>query len=58
MKKIVYNDGPPTLAILGVGVFTKGVPKEVEDNIADKLIVKGKFILVSEPKKNLKNEEV
>ena len=43
MKTIVYTGslGPDTIKFGAAGEFTKGQPKEVEDEFADALVAKG-----------------
>lgn len=37
--KIIYNNGPhPSVEVAGVGVFKRGEPTEVPDDIAMKLL--------------------
>jgi len=54
MKKVFYTEGPPKLAIVNVGLFEKGIPKEVPDEYADALVKKGTFQYFEEvqPKKS------
>lgn len=42
MKKVYFEKGPDRL-VMGTIEFIKGVPKEVEDSIADALVKKGHF---------------
>lgn len=55
IKKIFYKEGPPALDIVNVGRFVIGVPKEVDAEIADLLLKKGKFLLYNE-EENLEEE--
>lgn len=42
-KKIFFTDGPDKRAIEGLGVFEKGVPKEVDSYVAENLIARRIF---------------
>lgn len=42
MKKVYFEKGPDKL-VMGKEEFIRGVPKEVDDNIADSLVKKGHF---------------
>jgi len=57
MKKVVYTEGPDRVVCGVAGEFRKGVPKEVEDDIAERLLKKTsiKFKL-SKPVKKGKDE--
>ncbi|HNQ19485.1 MAG TPA: hypothetical protein PKI46_00330 [Bacteroidales bacterium] len=66
MRKIYYDTGSPTLSIMELGKFTKGIPKEVTDDvIADLLVKRGQFkywvepepeLIIEKPKKKLIKE--
>ena len=66
MRKIYYDTGSPTLSIMELGKFTKGIPKEVTDDvIADLLVKRGRFkywvepepeLIIEKPKKKLIKE--
>jgi len=66
MRKIYYDTGSPTLSIMELGKFTKGIPKEVGDDvIADLLVKRGQFkywvepepeLIIEKPKKKLIKE--
>ena len=56
MKKIYYEEGPPALYIVNVGMFQIKVPKEVSDEYAAALVKKGTFKYAVE--KQSKSEEL
>ena len=66
MRKIYYDTGSPTLSIMELGKFTKGIPKEVTDDVIAYLLVKrGQFkywvepepeLIIEKPKKKLIKE--
>jgi len=68
LRKIYYDTGSPTLSIMELGKFTKGIPKEVTDDvIADLLVKRGQFkywvepepeteLIIEKPKKKLIKE--
>jgi len=58
MRKIYYDIGSPTLNIMELGRFIKGVPREVtNDEIADLLVKRGQFKYWVEPDTELTIEK-
>ena len=43
MKKLYYETGPPRMGFGLAGVFFMGVPKEVDDHLAEILLAKGEL---------------
>lgn len=40
MKTLVYHDGPPSIECGAAGMFHRGQPRPVEDDLAKRLLAK------------------
>ncbi len=49
VKKIFYTDGPDKRALVGLGIFEKGIPREVDSYVAKELIERRIFKYWEEP---------
>lgn len=58
MKRIVYRSGPPALTAGEAGAFECGVPRDVEDHLADLLLARADIEFREERPSPKKKEEV